>query len=349
MTANPMIVIGENIHATRVLMSPEKKGKKVVAAADGSLSIPFTGVDGSERALSIPESYKETSVYQSGKVKHMGVAMSKVMEAASSEEVEEGKAYLHYGARRQIEHGAAFLDVNVDETSPEPEVRMQAMRVVVEVLQEEFDTPLSVDSSHPGVLRAGLEAYDTARGGQALINSVSLERPDVLDLVVEFKTAAVVSAAGEKEMPEDDAQRVANAKAMADRLLQAGCELAHLHIDPLVFPVGANSQAVVCFLEASKRLREMYGPELHLTGGFSNVSFGMPNRKLLNQVFLKLAMDAGCDSGIIDPVVLKPARCAAIDTDVESYKVAAEALLGRDDFCANYVSAHREGVLKAFS
>ena len=88
-----------------------------------------------------------------------------------------------------------------------------------------------------------------------------------------------------------------------------------------------------------------YGDTIHLTGGLSNVSFGMPARKLLNDTFIDLCAEAGIDSGIIDPVASDLARVFAADRDSEGYRLAADMLLGRDPFGGEYVAAFRDGRL----
>lgn len=345
MSAKPMIIIGENIHATRVLKTPAKGGKKAVELPGGQIGIPFQGPDGTERMLSIPSFVNETQAFQAGNIKHMAIAMMKVVEGTSSDEVEEGMAYLQSSGQKQIEAGADFLDINVDELSPEPEQRITAIRTLVPVMQEALATPLSIDSSHSGVIEAALEVYNRNRSGRAMINSASLERPEVLDIAARFDTDIVVSAFGEATMPEDAEQRIVNLEMMVKLVDSKGIARERIHFDPLVFTIGSNGQAVNHFLETCRRLRDLYGPAVHVTGGFSNVSFGLPQRKLLNQVFVKLAIEAGADSGIIDPLTLDPTECLAMDTSTEAYRLAENALLGKDDFCTEFVMAHREGRL----
>ena len=92
-------------------------------------------------------------------------------------------------------------------------------------------------------------------------------------------------------------------------------------------------------------LREIYGAELHIGGGLSNVSFGMPKRRLINQAFIYLALEAGIDSGILDPVQTKIESALDLDTSSEAVGLALDMLLGRDDFCMNFIQAFRAGRL----
>ena len=94
-------------------------------------------------------------------------------------------------------------------------------------------------------------------------------------------------------------------------------------------------------------MRAKYGADIHISGGFSNVSFGMPARRLINDVFLILAVEAGADSGIIDPVTSNLEQTFALDRGSRPYQLAEDLLLGRDEWCATFIRAHRKGELKA--
>ena len=91
------------------------------------------------------------------------------------------------------------------------------------------------------------------------------------------------------------------------------------------------------------KLREIYGPEINISGGLSNVSFGLPRRKLVNDVFVKICINNGLDSGIIDPIQIKIAEIKKLDESSEDYKMAENMLMGRDDFCMNYITYCRQG------
>jgi 5-methyltetrahydrofolate--homocysteine methyltransferase len=103
---------------------------------------------------------------------------------------------------------------------------------------------------------------------------------------------------------------------------------------------------VIHCLDAFRALRERCGPDIHLTGGLSNVSFGLPCRKLINEVFMNLALAAGADSGIVDPVANDLNRVFSADKSSGPYHLAEEMLLGRDRSCKNYLRAYRKGELE---
>ena len=97
------------------------------------------------------------------------------------------------------------------------------------------------------------------------------------------------------------------------------------------------------FLEAVRAIRDKYGPEIHIIGGLSNISFGMPNRKLINQVFARMCVEAGGDGGIVDPVQINARLLNALAPDSEGYKLARALLTGEDAFGMNFIEAFRDG------
>jgi 5-methyltetrahydrofolate--homocysteine methyltransferase len=234
--------------------------------------------------------------------------------------------------------------VNVDEFSTDPAEKLRAIRWVCEVVQKGSKLPLSIDSSNPDILRAGLAACDRGRG-RAMVNSVSLERADSIRVAAEFNAAVIASAAGEKGLPNSTEERLANLARLMPQLRAVGIPDEAIFIDPLVFPVGTDCNNGKSFIEAVAALRKTYGKAIHITGGLSNVSFGMPNRKLINQVFTWLAVEAGADSGIVDPLQINGRILAALDTQSEPFGLAKALLTGEDAFGGEYISAHREGRL----
>ena len=332
------LVIGENIHATRVLL---RSGARVAALPDGRPVLPFTDEVGVERLLPVPEAALD-GTGERQKVKHVKAAV--LAGLAGGPDAELGRGYVRFLARRQAEAGAAYLDLNVDEAGNDLDVRVAAMRWLVAAVEDATPAALALDSSAPEVLRAGLESA-TRAGGAPLLNSASLERLDVLDLAAAERCAVVLGAVGERGMPASAQDRVANAERIVEEATRRGMALGALHVDPLVLPVAVEPEVGAWFLEAVRMLRGTYGPEIHLTGGLSNVSFGLPLRKLLNDVFIDLAAEAGADSGIIDPVASDPRRIFAQDRSTRAYRLAADLLTGRDPYGMEFLAAYRAGEL----
>lgn len=335
-------VIGENIHCTRVYKTD---GKFVETGSGGKAFILYRDAGGKPSRLPVPAAIMEQADWQSGKVRHCSVAVRQGMSGEADERAL-GADYLKSLALRQERAGAAFLDVNVDEFSTDMEERCAAMRWLVDLLSPVVSIPLSIDSSRTEVLRCGLDRCDRSRG-RPMVNSVSLERADAIPVAAEFGAVVIASAAGEKDLPGDVPGRLANLRRLLEMLDKAGLERSGIYIDPLVFPIATDSGNASSFIEATAALRETYGPDIHLVGGFSNVSFGMPCRKLINQVFTRLAVDAGADGGIVDPFQLNLDILNSLDEQSEPFRLARDLLQGKDDFGMEFISAHRDGRLQA--
>ncbi len=333
------ISVGENIHCTRCY---KVGGKFVREVSDGTFAVCYTA-DGEERQLLIPSSFQDTADWQEGKLKHCAVAIT-LGTSGTDEEKAAGIAYLQYQAKRQEAHGATYLDINVDEYSTDVDERVELMRWTVGVVQDASSLPISVDSSNPAILRAGLEACDKSRAAP-MLNSVSLERPSGVDLAAEFGAVVVASAAGETDLPCTTEGRLENLDKIMAVLDAAGIEKKSIHIDPLVFPTSTDPNNGKSFIESVAAVRKQYGPEIHIVAGLSNISFGMPNRKLLNQVFTLLCVEAGADGGIVDPIQINLDVLNGLDKAATPVSLASAALVGEDEFGMNYIMACRDGSL----
>ncbi len=340
-TARPFIVIGENIHASRVV---RREGRRVGATADGqpAVRVPLDG--GHEALLPVLPVIQETREFASGRVKHV---MAAVMQGlAGGPHSTTAATYVRWMAARQIAAGAAYLDLNVDEVSPDVDGRREAMAWLVRTVGPVTTVPLSLDSSDSAVLSVGLDLYDPAwaDGAPPLINSASAERPDVLEMAAERSSPVVLSSTG-ATMPNGTEERMERAVEIIEMARANGLPMSGLFVDPLIIPIGVDAEGGATYLEAVRRLRERYGPELHITGGISNVSFGMPARRLISDVFLDLCVQAGQDSGIIDPVAADVTRSLAPDRTTEAYRLAADLLTGVDAFGVEFLEAFRAGRL----
>ena len=334
-------IIGENIHATRVLL---RKGRRVTVLEDGTEAVVYKDQQGGTSYLRVPDSYKRTQPYEQGQIKHFMIAILKGIGDDQAER-DEGRAYIHHGVRRQVPRGAHYLDLNVDEVSPKIEVQIRAMQWLVKTVQEVSPLPPSVDSSNADIIEAGLSVYDR-RAGRPLLNSLALERLETIEMVKQFDAKVILTAAGASGMPQDDEERVENVNRLMEAVQSADIPLDDIHIDALVFPISVSPQFGLHYLDAVRELRSIYGADVHITGGLSNVSFGLPSRKLINDTFIYLGLEAGIDSGIIDPVQSDMRRVFELDINSEPVKLARDMLEGRDDYCVNYIQAWRDGRLK---
>lgn len=240
-------------------------------------------------------------------------------------------AFIGEEARIQVEAGANFLDVNAG-TYPDKEPEILAWLVLAS--QAAVRAPLSIDTASPDALKAALEAHR----GKPLVNSITLEKEKmqaVLPLIREHSCAVIAQTLESGRIPTEAQERVEIAVRLVDALTDAGIEPEDIYVDPLVRPVSTIGDAGVETLEAFSGIRARL-PKVHIICGVGNVSFQLPGRSLLDRTFLAMAMAAGADTAIIDPC----------NSDIMASVAAAEALLGRDEFCMRYIAAHREGKLE---
>ncbi len=331
-------IVGENVHTSRIVL---RKGKRF-ATRNGVEGVPFDSVDGTPRLLKVSEQMRRSQAFDEGRVKHIVLAVDAAM--GVGRDAEDGYEYLRRVVADQEEAGAHYLDVNVDEISLKTAEQRAAMTWLVCYVRSVTSLPISVDSSDITIIESGLQA---ACGGREapMLNSASLERVEALDLAIEYGAKVIVTAAGGAGMPSTADERVDNASRMVESALEKGIDAPDIFVDPLVFPISVDGSFGLHTLDAIRAIRNRFGPEIHITGGMSNVSFGIPARKLMNAVFMNLAVDAGADSGIIDPVMNPPSAVFDADRDSVPYRLAEDTLLGRDEYCANYIRAWRKGIL----
>lgn len=329
------IIVGENIHCTRIRMVA---GKFVETAADGSSALIFS--DGGKPArLPIPRSVTEEDNWKSGKVRHVAVAIQQGL-YGNPEEQAAGRRYLQAMVAEQEEAGAWFLDLNVDEFSVDRAEKIRAMEWAAQVIQAVCTVPLSIDSSDPEILEAGLRACNPAKG-KPLVNSVSLERAAFVPIAARAKSCIIAGATGAEKMPQGIDERLENTAALMELVRGAGFALGDVYLDPLVYPASVDVQNSPMVIEAIRALRSTYGPAVHFAPGLSNISYGFPKRAVINQVFARLCLDAGCDGGIVDPMQINDRVLNSINYEDENFRLARELLLGHDEYGMDYISAMR--------
>ncbi len=234
-------------------------------------------------------------------------------------------------AKRQAAAGADYIDVNAGTFVGEESKRLKWL---IEAVQEVCDLPLTVDSPDPEVIRAALPGVRK----KPMINSVTLERKridGILPLVKEYGAKVIGLCQSEGAMADTAGAKFEMACRIVDEIDRAGIPLDDCYIDPLVYPLGTNHASAHETIEAFARIaREM--PTVHTICGLTNVSYGLPNRSLINRSFLIASVTHGLDSAILDP------------TDKQLWSALKAALLidGRDDFSADYIDAFRAGRLE---
>jgi 5-methyltetrahydrofolate--homocysteine methyltransferase len=334
------ITIGENIHTSRVV---KREGPRAGPAPDGQESVTFKGEDGQTRFLTVPEVFKKKQPYREGNLKHFMIAVWKGVHGDADEQAL-GAAYVHWEARRQIKAGARYLDLNVDEVSYNLAEQKKSIVWLVKTVQQVSTVPLSIDSSNAEIIAEGLAVYN-GRAGRPMLNSVALERLGALDLVLKHDARVVVTAASESGMPSNAEERLQNIGRIAEAAFSKGIRKEDTFVDCLAFPISVAPQYGRHFLDAVALVRKEFGDGVHVTGGISNVSFGLPKRRLVNDTFLHLAVEHGADSGIINPLETSPAGAFSLDLSSEPVKIAMDMLLGNDEYCVKFLQAYRAGRL----
>ena len=204
--------------------------------------------------------------------------------------------YVIQEAALQVDAGADILDINVggkgiNEASVLPEA--------VKRISAEVAVPLSIDTREPAALEAALKACP----GRPLVNSIGGEEKvlaENLPIIAEYNVPVIVLCMGQDGIPDKVEDRLTIAHRVLETALKAGIAENDVVFDPLVMTVGADDQAARVALETTRRLREEF-PNNTITGGASNVSFGMPVRPIINAHFLSAALLLGMNMPITDP------------------------------------------------
>jgi len=339
-------IIGENIHTTRILM---RNGKRIVEDDNGEEVVSYKDLDGNAHFMPIPDQIKATKVFTEGRVKHFMVAVMLGM-SKNPHEREIGEHYIKTEILRQENAGATFLDLNVDEISYKIDIQKASMKWLIGFYSSVASIPPSIDSSSVEIIREGLTEYKSNHQPQGvpMINSASLERLSILDDVSQNNSYVMITAAGFDSMPEDDEERITNVSKMIVECDQREIPLSKIHVDPLLFPISVDKRFGNHFLDSISGIRKKFGNEIHISGGMSNVSFGLPARKLINDTLIKLAIDAGANSGIVNPLESDIQKIQNMDLDSGPVKIASDMLLGNDEYCMNFITQFRDGNLKSY-
>ena len=227
-------------------------------------------------------------------------------------------------ALAQAQAGADILDINVgtfgvDEVTLLPQAVQEVMDAV--------DLPLCLDSASPEALAAALKVYK----GKPLINSVTGEEHSlakVLPLVKEYGAAVIGLVQDDEGIPSDSERRVAIAHKIVERAEAAGISRQDIIIDCLASAVGADTGSGLVVIETIRRVKAELG--VNLTLGASNVSFGLPDRNLLNNAFVAIVIAAGVTCLIVDAAKVRPAV------------LAADLILGHDKYARRYIETYRQ-------
>lgn len=237
-------------------------------------------------------------------------------------------AFIGELAKKQAEAGADFIDLCAS-TSPEHEI--EALKWLVDVVQDTTDTPLCLDSPNPRVIEAVFKNVEKP----GLINSISEEGDKceiLLPLLAGNSWEFVGLTCDNTGIPTELQIKLDITKSMVEKASKYGVSPERIHIDPCVLAMATESNSPLNFTEEIKAIKALF-PTIHVTGAISNISFGLPARALMNKTFMVMAIQAGMDSAVMDP----------LNRDIMGTVFATNALMGKDRYCKKYSQAFRQG------
>ncbi len=235
-------------------------------------------------------------------------------------------------AELQVGAGANFIDINCAVTSGD---ELQDMEWVINVIQASAikDAGISIDSPNHLAIAKALEVHKG--NGSMIINSITGEESrikNILPLALKYKAKLIALAMDEAGMPNTAKERFEMVKKILDRVRRDGYKDEDIYFDPLIRPISTEPTQANEFLESLPLIKSL---GVKTICGLSNISFGLPNRPLVNSVFLSMAIRGGLDAAILDP----------LDKRVMSSVYASKALIATDSYCTDYIKAFREGQL----
>ncbi|MCK4273376.1 MAG: dihydropteroate synthase [Dehalococcoidales bacterium] len=227
-------------------------------------------------------------------------------------------------AIEQVEAGADIIDVNVNAPGVDD---IALLPKAVKAVMEAVDAPVCIDCPNTAAIEAALKVYQ----GKPLINSVSGEEHSlkrVLPLVKEYGAAVVGLVQDDEGIPKNADRRVAIAHKIVESAEKAGVPREDVVIDVLTFAIGAEATSGKDVLEAIRRIREELG--VNMTMGASNISFGMPDRPVINNAWVSMVISAGATALIVDAAKVNPSV------------LATDLILGRDRFARRFIENYRK-------
>lgn len=229
-------------------------------------------------------------------------------------------------AERQIEAGAGILDVNCA-TFVDDEIAK--LEWLIKTIQSAVDAPISIDSPNPKAIEAGLKLQKRP----SLINSITGQKERmnaILPLAKKYNASLVALAMDDKGIPDTAQKRLEVAKKIVRAAGNFGIPATKIFIDPIIKPISTEQGQANEFLTALRLIKENL-KGVNTICGLSNISFGLPNRHLLNQVFLTLSIFQGLDAAILNP----------LDKELMLAIKAENALLGKDQYCMEFIKAYK--------
>lgn len=235
-------------------------------------------------------------------------------------------------AKKQADHGADYIDVNAGAFASK---EADYLEWLVKTVQEVVDKPLCLDSANGKAIERAMKVHR----GTPMINSISMDaeqQSGLLPVVQGTECKVIGLCMGDRGNPPETAEdRIKVAREMVGVLESAGIARDNIYLDPLAQCLSTNDRYGIEFLDGVAAIMAEF-PGVHTICGLSNISYGMPMRKIVNRAFMVMAIRAGLDAAILNPT----------DRKMMSAILAADALVGRDPFCGEYCNAYRDGLLE---
>jgi cobalamin-dependent methionine synthase I len=239
-------------------------------------------------------------------------------------------AFITADVQKQVKAGADYIDVNAGSRIGS---EMEDLSWLVEVIEAAVDVPLALDSPDPQVLLAMVKKVKQ----KPLVNSTTAEasRFEAMKAVMQERPCDIVALCmDERGIPQSVDQVLENATHLVESLTKLGIPVEKVHLDPMIQPISVNKGNGILAVETIRRLHQEF-PGIRTICGLSNISFGLPNRFLVNRLFMVLCIGAGLTGAIVDP----------LDQKMMTHIIVAETLVGKDEFCLKYLKANRAGIL----
>jgi len=213
------------------------------------------------------------------------------------------------------------------------EKEIEALCWLVDVVQDAVNVPICLDSPSLETLTEVLPRVKN----KGLINSASAEGDKsryIYPLAAKYDWEVIALTIDDNGIPHDVEQSLSIARRLVKDANHHGVLTEKLYIDPLVIALSTDNQSMMKFLEVMDQLKKEF-PEVKVISGLSNISFGMPKRRLVNRNFLAIAMYEGMDAAILDP----------LDKGIMGTVLAIHALMGADKYCHAFSKAYRSGLI----
>jgi len=257
---------------------------------------------------------------------NINTSRKRIAEAVEKQNTE----FIVQAAKSQADAGADYIDVNAGTfVDREPEYLCWLVRTVQDVV----DLPLCLDSPSPKALAEAVKHHR----GVPMINSISLEKDrfdDMLPVITAQPCRVVALCMAETAMPVTIEDRVQTGSELIKRLTSEGVALENIYVDPLVQPVSVDTRMGNAALGAIKTIMNEF-PGVNTICGLSNISFGLPVRRLINRTFLSLCILQGLSAAILDPT----------DKHLMANLLSARMILGKDEYCGDFIDAYQNGII----